>query len=443
MCYYRFLMANDFYERIAVRVMLSLLMLVIVVGSLTSTKISFPERPLNFTSRSFKDLTFDSKLVRLDFGRFETAGYFDWSSLPMYPDSLMKNSMQMLRTNLLGNPHSESPSSEHSTDIIEELRHSIPTFFNTDLRTYTVVFQFDKEQAIRTISEALPKELAHEVLYSSSSNKALLDSQKCFNKTTPIKILDSDSDLDYEDDYRRAYLFPLVDEFNGDVMSKEDLCKISTNPKLFAIADASQYITVRHLNLTETPLDAVVIDLEVSVGYPSISLLLFKSDYFLSLTKPYFGGGTLVYALTNSSFEKFRMKPAERFEDGTLPFLTIASIDIAVDFLKSMSITEMISRKLRNTEYLRKKLMELNQCEVYSPEGSNALTFNLKGVDTAIIVRKALERKFYVVDGCHSTPGTCRKVTDGKGAVRLSVGWATKEEEIDAFIKFLQDTFIP
>lgn len=63
------------------------------------------------------------------------------------------------------------------------------------------------------------------------------------------------------------------------------------------------------------------------------------SETFLDpvpLKKGFFGGGTVVFVETLSKYTKYRPKPYEKYEDGTLPFLQITAIKYGLDFLKKV-----------------------------------------------------------------------------------------------------------
>jgi hypothetical protein len=64
--------------------------------------------------------------------RFENVTYLDFATLPLVPDSAMNDISEHLHTHLFGNPHSESPSAELSTNGIESARLRALKFLGTN-----------------------------------------------------------------------------------------------------------------------------------------------------------------------------------------------------------------------------------------------------------------------------------------------------------------------
>jgi selenocysteine lyase/cysteine desulfurase len=60
----------------------------------------------------------------------------------------------LLRTRLLGNPHSNSPASLASTELVERTRRDILEFFNAPADDYLCVFTANASAALRLVGEA-------------------------------------------------------------------------------------------------------------------------------------------------------------------------------------------------------------------------------------------------------------------------------------------------
>jgi molybdenum cofactor sulfurtransferase len=54
--------------------------------------------------------------------------------------------------------------------------------------------------------------------------------------------------------------------------------------------------------------------------------------------KRYFGGGTVDAISSTDNFVAFRQDPAHRLEDGTVPFLSIASLKFGFNILDSLGM---------------------------------------------------------------------------------------------------------
>eukprot|EP00438_Fugacium_kawagutii_P018075 Skav224941 [mRNA] locus=scaffold1474:136965:137851:- [translate_table: standard] len=88
--------------------------------------------------------------------------------------------------------------------------------------------------------------------------------------------------------------------------------------------DAAKFTASHPLNLTEAQPDFVF-------GYPTgVGALILRSDTAFELKKHYWGGGTVSIAgagrTASDDVKVFKGRIAEKFEDGTVAFLGIASL---------------------------------------------------------------------------------------------------------------------
>ncbi|KAH0785977.1 molybdenum cofactor sulfurase [Histomonas meleagridis] len=252
-------------------------------------------------------------------------------------------------------------------------------------------------------------------------------------------------------------MFPLVDCFDGSVLSIETMKKlISTNDTV--IADASLYLQNHDLDLSQIPFDGIALSFEKMFGFPNIGALVVKNSLISTIKRPYFGGGTLVYALTETDFEKLRLSPCERFEDGSLPFISILSLQSGFAFRQLLGIERLQAHVKSIVEHTLSKLDELVnvnklKIEVYGTNQESIISFNILDKKSKIIpyqkvIEAASEFDIYLLGGCHSTPTTCKKslktsenqINEGIGSLQVSFGWATTKKEIDFLIQFVKHT---
>ena len=77
-----------------------------------------------------------------EFARLDATGqvYMDHTGSALYPDVLVREHTEFLRTHVLGNPHSHNPTSRASTEIVEAARRRVLSFFRADPNEYEVIF---------------------------------------------------------------------------------------------------------------------------------------------------------------------------------------------------------------------------------------------------------------------------------------------------------------
>lgn len=455
---------------------------------------------------------------------YQKITYLDYATSPVLPGSVLQNFSNNLHENLFGNTHSESQSAELSTETIDLVRSQILELFDTNISEYTVIFTYSQFHSMKLLTESFPFTSNSSFLYTPNSNNnilglrsfaekkkaniqmvelnSIIDPKSKFEKFPDIrKIIKQQSQEEDENDANIAkntnsnailikklnitmnlLTIPLVDEFDGTTLTEEQMKHISMPSnfpgKTAIMVDASLYLQNHHLSLSSTPFHAVALSFERLFGFPNIGCLLIHNSLLQLLAKPYFGGGTLVYALTSASYEKLRLSPQDRFEDGSLPFLSIASINydfnVFYNDLKLSRISDHISSLI---DYLYGELTELRYLNgsplvtIYTNQDQKQLqkqsiiTFNVLDQKADIIpyqkvIDSASNHDIYLSGGCFSTPGSCIKWLqqdekilkekiekndqnfDSFGAIRASIGWATTKDDIKNLIDWLKTEYL-
>ena len=402
--------------------------------------------------------------------RLENVVYLDYAKESVFADSQMKEITNDLGTHLYGNTHSESPSATLSTEQVQQARAFLLNYLGiSSLTEYVTVFTYSYAQALKVIAESFPYTEKSKFYYSSTSSNNILGLRGFVEKKggkSELFDIKKKADFAFEDNSTNIIAFPLVDEFTGEVLSVEKMKQIIKTPTgnsnfTITMADASVYLANHKIDLKETPFTALAISFEKIFGFPNLGCAVISGDLIPKLQKPYFGGGTLVFAMPNEDYEKMRLKPSEKFEDGSIPFLSIASLKYGFDMLKELGIEETFHFQHDMGQRLYKGIKELQYNDntktiiVYSPpETETIVTFNVLDKNGNIIdYHKVLESarlaNISISGGCMSTPGSCysalqisEKDAENKpeiGALRASVGWATTMTDVDKLIQFLRD----
>jgi molybdenum cofactor sulfurtransferase len=381
--------------------------------------------------------------------RLQNSVYLDYATKGLCPDSVISNVTGLLRTNLYGNTHSESPSSERSTNIVDDLRIHILKYLGTDVLTYSVVFTYSASHALKTFVEAFPFNASSTFLLAASSSDNLIGLRSvASDRHAKFHRFDLSESFDLSADGPNLIAFPLVDGFDGRFATRAEIDHILKLNSTFSLVDASLSLPFARLNLTETPFSAVTFGLEHWFGYPQLGVLVIDNHLIPRMQKPYFGGGTLVYALPGRNHEKLRMRPSEKFEDGSLPFLNLAAVESAFRFWEHLGAAQVRNHTETMSRLLVGKLRAMPKIvKVYGTNPVRIVTFNF--LDKAGKVKRyndflasAGRNNIKLAGGCHGTPETCLRALGYKendenvnisqiGALRASVGWATTETDLD------------
>jgi selenocysteine lyase/cysteine desulfurase len=73
-----------------------------------------------------------------------------------YADSQLADHIELLRANVLGNPHSINPTSSVATELVERARASVLSFFRASPDEYVAIFTPNATGALRLVGEAYP-----------------------------------------------------------------------------------------------------------------------------------------------------------------------------------------------------------------------------------------------------------------------------------------------
>ncbi|CAG2059987.1 unnamed protein product, partial [Timema podura] len=111
----------------------------------------------------------------------------------------------------------------------------------------------------------------------------------------------------------------------------------SKRTKWFCMLDAASFVSTNRLDLSSIKPDFVCVSFYKIFGYPTgLGALLVKNSSSDVLKKSYFGGGTVLIALSSERYHVPRPTLSDRFEDGTLPFLSILALRHGFDTLKQL-----------------------------------------------------------------------------------------------------------
>ena len=129
----------------------------------------------------------------------------------------------------------------------------------------------------------------------------------------------------------------------------------------------------------------------------------------------------------------------EGFECGTLPTISIASLNAAIDFIEE-NFNKIIEIEQNLTKKLISELKKLNFIELYSKECClNVVSFNIKNLDCMLVANELNELGFCVRAGLHCSPLAHKRLnTLTSGSVRVSIDFQNTEQEICSFIGALK-----
>lgn len=430
-----------------------------------------------------------------EFSRLGASGhvYLDYTGGGLYGESQIRAHSDMLLNSVLGNPHSQNPTSLASTRNVQNARDRILQFFDADPQEYEVIFTLNASGALKLVGESYPWQSGSTYLMTADNHNSVNGIRE-FAKPRGVKViyLPLNRELRAENvpallpevdrSLPHLFAFPAQSNFSG---VKHDLgwIELAHQRGYDVLLDAAAYVPTNRLSLREIHPDFMSLSFYKMFGFPTgVGALLVRREMINKLHRPWFGGGTVRFVSAQNQMHLLATS-GEGFEDGTLNYLSIAAIPLGLDFLDRIGIESINAHVMRLTESLLSGLLELCHTngqpliQLYGPKDmrrrGGTLAFNLTTpegdlIEARVIEQRANAENISVRTGCFCNPGAaefafnylpdetyrCFTTVDPEqftmqqfstclnhmpiGAVRASAGIASNDEDISRVIRLMQ-----
>lgn len=416
--------------------------------------------------------------------------YLDYTGSGLYSKWQVDQHMRLLEESILGNPHSHSPSSMASTELVEGARRRILEHFKAAEKDYSVIFTHNATHALKLVGESFPfNGNSRYVLTSDNHNSVngIREYARIKGSAVSYIPISDRMDTDYirdqltETDGVNLFAYPAQSNFSGTRYPLEWI-DYAHSMGYYVLLDAAAFVPTNELDLSRYEADFVPVSFYKMFGYPTgVGALIIKNETMDLLSRKWFSGGT-VDLVTTKYISHHLLDGPRGFEDGTPNFLDIAAITTGLDFIQKVGINNIHSHVVGLAEYLGRSLERIEHSNgkklvVIYRNGmanimSSAIAMNVKTptgriVDPRIVGKIATENNISIRTGCFCNPGagehffgytaenekTCmEKFLKGRlklqefpecaggttgGAVRISLGIASNEKDIDSFVSLL------
>ncbi|KAK0618362.1 pyridoxal phosphate-dependent transferase [Bombardia bombarda] len=324
--------------------------------------------------------------------------YLDHAGTTPYPKSLMDRFAHEMTSNLFGNPHSASASSQLSTSRIEDIRLRVLQFFNADPADFDVVFVANATAGIKLVAEAmraLPG--GFDYAYHQLSHTSLVGVREEARKSVCVDDGQVDGWLagdcpfgnDDSTDSTVLFAYPAQSNMDGRRLPSSWTRQLRQHKtpgvkRTYTLLDAASLVCSSPLDLShpETAPDFTVLSFYKIFGFPDLGALIVRreaSDVFN--TRRYFGGGTvdMVVCLREQWHASKGHHLHERLEDGTLPVHSIVALGLAMDVHESLfgsmqkvaAHTQFLTRRLHDGLRSLRHGNNEHVCTIYSSDINN------------------------------------------------------------------------
>lgn len=405
--------------------------------------------------------------------------YLDYTGANIIPKRILDQHHNFLSQHVLGNPHSNNPTSDFSTKAVEKARREVLSFFNATNK-YNCIFVNNASAAIQIIADFYPFGLNGRFLLTTDNHNSIHGIRECVNnvkyvsvdsKTLTINQAELELDLiNAPDDVSKLFAYPAQSNSSGVKHSLEWIEK-AKDLGWDVFLDAAAYVPSSRLDLSKYSPDFVSISFYKMFGYPAgIGCLLVLNDKVDLLERTWFAGGT-VSKVTIAPPTHHWAIGHEKFENGTPNFTGVPAICYGLRFLNSIGMERISQRITSLANYFIERLLACeheNKHPLVKIFGSHVCadrsgTISLDILDETggafpfkLIEEFASHLKISIRAGRFCNYGVfevnnphCKKAKHfgafegsdelevASGTIRVSVGLATTQVDIDSFIDFV------
>ena len=277
----------------------------------------------------------------------------------------MKDFAKDMNSNILGNPHSRSPSSTLSTLRIEAVRARMLEFFKADPKHFDLIFVANTTAAIKMVMDGMcgsaqsPEADSFWYGYHADSHTSLVGGREiasagamCFASDQDVETWLSGDNLAFPSSSRPMkpikdiglFAYPAQSNMNGRrlPLSWPGRIRASELPqhyRVYSLVDAAAFVATAQLDLSDwkNAPDFTALSFYKIFGFPDLGgLLVRKGAERVLQRRRFFGGGTVdmvINAMGDPDEAWYARKESsihDAFEDGTPAFHSIIALDSAL-----------------------------------------------------------------------------------------------------------------
>jgi selenocysteine lyase/cysteine desulfurase len=368
-----------------------------------------------------------SRLDRLD------QVYLDYTGGGLHADSQVRAHMELLGSQVFGNPHSHNPSSLASTALVEKARAYVLEFFNAHPGEYELIFTANASGALKLVGEAFPFGPGDRFVLTADNHNSVNGIREFARSkgaaisyvplVTPEMRLDEQALTAALAQGRHGannlFAYPAQSNFTG-VQHSRHWIGYAQERGWRVLLDAAAYAPSSRLDLGSIRPDFVTLSFYKIFGYPTgVGGLLVRKEALRQLRRPWFAGGTISIASVQGDGHYF-IDGGEAFEDGTINYLSLPAVEIGLRHIAGIGIETIHQRVQCLGGWLLQNLLALRHSngrpmiQVYGPAGMECrggnIAFNVFDCDGLLVSDRRVEELANAAGislrtGCFCNPG--------------------------------------
>ncbi|XP_016986817.1 molybdenum cofactor sulfurase [Drosophila rhopaloa] len=453
--------------------------------------------------------------------------YLDHAGTTLYAENQVKAAAEQLHRNVICNPHT----CRLTGDFVDQVRFKVLEFFNTSAEDYHVIFTANATAALSLVAENFDFGSSGDFHFCQENHTSVLGMRERVRANGIYMLKENEISGGFANENGRVqertstitgnslvtfsaqcnfsgYKIPLVAIENiqnyglpkpgKHIWGSKGEEKDNSQNNYYVCLDAASFVATSPLDLYKYQPDYVCISFYKIFGYPTGvgALLVSRRGAEAFGKRRFFGGGTINYAYPHAMDHQLRETFHQRYEDGTLPFLSIVGLLEGFRTLNRLvprtsavvGTMERISRHVHGlAQYLEDQLKQLKHSngepliQLYNKVGyqeksrqGGIVAFNVRTesgsfVGFGEIACVAALHGILLRTGCFCNIGACQfyldldedamdaiykragricgdyfDLIDGQptGAVRVSFGYMTTIQDVEKLLEMLRSSYL-
>lgn len=442
----------------------------------------------------YRDTAKLDDLRRTEYGYLDEHGhlYLDYTGAGLAARAQYRAHADRLSHALYGNPHSVNPTSEASTELVEQARARVLAHVNASFDEYTAVFTQNATGAARLVGEAYPFSRRTRLVLTFDNHNSVNGLREFARRGRARTVYVPTRAPELRVSWpvlesvlsrgRGLFAYPAQSNFSG-VRHPLDWISRAQGLGYDVLLDAAAYLPTALLDLSVVRPEFVLVSWYKLFGYPTgVGCLIARRDALARLVRPWFSGGTIQAVSVGMPWHE--MAPDESaFEDGTVNFLSIPDVHFGLDWLSGVGVPVVATRVRCLTDWFLRRLTELTHSggapmtRVYGPtdttDRGGTVAFNFLDpaghvVDERLVAAEASAAGISLRTGCFCNPGVgedafgldthaLKPLRGAKteslddylrliglptaGAIRVSFGLVSTVDDVHRFLAFAERTY--
>lgn len=229
----------------------------------------------------------------------------------------------------------------------------------------------------------------------------------------------------------------------GNVNPVEEITRLAHEKGAKVLIDACQSVPHQKIDVQALNCDWLVASGHKMCGPTGIGFLYGKKA-ILEAMQPFLGGGEMINEVFLDHFTCGELP--HKFEAGTPAIAEAIGLGAAIDYLNEIGMDNIHGYEVELSSYLFKKLSKIRNVRIYGAkpdengEGRAALAaFNVEGIHASDLATLLDHEGIAIRSGHHCTQ-PLHRLFNASGSARASLYFYNTREEIDVFVKALQET---